>query len=111
MRRTRQRGSGLTWFVTCSGIENVLGAGYCVVAPIIAFTAHAIFCALPAWMLVRSDLNGVQGRSLRIYILIWRSRENDVINGAGHELRHDPRAVAVLLGWLGRQQITAQVAS
>ncbi len=27
-----------------------------------------------------------------------------VINGAGHELRHDPRAVAVLLGWLARQQ-------
>jgi len=28
-----------------------------------------------------------------------------LINGAGHELRHDPRAVAVLLGWLSRQQI------
>lgn len=34
-----------------------------------------------------------------------------IINGAGHELRHDPRAVAVLLGWLGRRQIEAQVAS
>ncbi len=33
-----------------------------------------------------------------------------VINGAGHELRHDPRAVAVLLGWLARQQIEAAVA-
>ncbi|MFI5045144.1 MAG: alpha/beta hydrolase [Acidimicrobiales bacterium] len=40
-----------------------------------------------------------------------RNVELRVINGAGHELRHDPRAVAVLLGWLGRQQITAQVAS
>ncbi|CAN5399824.1 hypothetical protein BH10ACT3_BH10ACT3_02740 [soil metagenome] len=28
-----------------------------------------------------------------------------LINGAGHELRHDPRAVAVFLGWLSRQQI------
>jgi len=27
-----------------------------------------------------------------------------VIYGAGHELRHDPRAVAVLLGWLSRQR-------
>lgn len=27
-----------------------------------------------------------------------------IINGAGHELRHDPRAVAVLLGWLARQR-------
>lgn len=27
-----------------------------------------------------------------------------IIAGAGHELRHDPRAVAILLGWLARQQ-------
>ncbi len=27
-----------------------------------------------------------------------------VIQGAGHQLRHDPRAIAVLLGWLGRQR-------
>ena len=26
-----------------------------------------------------------------------------VISGAGHRLRHDPRAVAILLGWLERQ--------
>ncbi|MGE3620582.1 MAG: alpha/beta hydrolase family protein [Acidimicrobiia bacterium] len=26
-----------------------------------------------------------------------------IINGAGHTLRHDPRAVAMLLGWLARQ--------
>jgi putative redox protein len=30
--------------------------------------------------------------------------EMHIISGAGHELRHDPRAVAVLLGWLARQQ-------
>lgn len=33
------------------------------------------------------------------------SAELRILNGAGHELRHDPRAVAVLLGWLARQQI------
>jgi uncharacterized protein len=27
-----------------------------------------------------------------------------IINGAGHRLRHDPRAVAILLGWLERQR-------
>jgi putative redox protein len=27
-----------------------------------------------------------------------------VIDGAGHRLRHDPRAMAVLMGWLDRQQ-------
>ena len=26
-----------------------------------------------------------------------------IIGGGGHELRHDPRAVAVLLGWLSRE--------
>lgn len=28
-----------------------------------------------------------------------------IITGAGHRLRHDPRAVAVLLGWLDRQTL------
>jgi putative redox protein len=32
------------------------------------------------------------------------SAELRLINGAGHALRHDPRAVAVLLGWLDRQR-------
>jgi putative redox protein len=26
------------------------------------------------------------------------------VAGAGHRLRHDPRAVAVLIGWLDRQR-------
>ena len=33
-----------------------------------------------------------------------------IISGGGHELRHDPRAVAVLLGWLSRQQASTMVA-
>ncbi|HEX5366538.1 MAG TPA: alpha/beta fold hydrolase [Acidimicrobiales bacterium] len=32
------------------------------------------------------------------------SAELRFITGAGHELRHDPRTVAVLLGWLDRQR-------
>lgn len=32
------------------------------------------------------------------------SAELRLINGAGHRLRHDPRSVAVLLGWLDRQR-------
>jgi putative redox protein len=31
------------------------------------------------------------------------SAELRIIGGAGHELRHDPRAIAILLGWLDRQ--------
>lgn len=32
------------------------------------------------------------------------SAELRFINGAGHSLRHDPRTIAVLLGWLDRQR-------
>lgn len=39
------------------------------------------------------------------------SAEFRLISGAGHELRHDPRAVAVFLGWLVRQHIEQRVAS
>ncbi len=30
------------------------------------------------------------------------SAELSLLTGAGHRLRHDPRAIAILLGWLGR---------
>jgi putative redox protein len=33
--------------------------------------------------------------------------ELQIIPGAGHRLRHDPRAMAVLLGWLDRQRTLA----
>ncbi|MCY7300968.1 MAG: alpha/beta hydrolase [Ilumatobacteraceae bacterium] len=33
------------------------------------------------------------------------SAELRLIDGAGHRLRHDPRAIAVLLGWLDRQRV------
>ncbi len=33
------------------------------------------------------------------------SAELRLIAGAGHRLRHDPRAVAILLGWLDRQRL------
>jgi putative redox protein len=32
-----------------------------------------------------------------------------LVGGASHALRHDPRAMAVLLGWLDRQRATAPV--
>jgi len=30
--------------------------------------------------------------------------ELSLLEGAGHRLRHDPRAVAILLGWLDRMR-------
>jgi fermentation-respiration switch protein FrsA (DUF1100 family) len=34
-----------------------------------------------------------------------RGAELRLVHSAGHRLRHDPRAVALLLGWLERQQV------
>jgi putative redox protein len=33
------------------------------------------------------------------------SAELNIIPGGGHRLRHDPRAIAILLGWLDRQRL------
>jgi putative redox protein len=38
----------------------------------------------------------------RVIVDAHGDAELRIINGAGHRLRHDPRAVAVLLGWLDR---------
>jgi putative redox protein len=35
------------------------------------------------------------------------SAELQVLTGAGHRLRHDPRAISILLGWLDRQRSIA----
>ncbi|MFV0316049.1 MAG: alpha/beta hydrolase family protein [Microthrixaceae bacterium] len=37
--------------------------------------------------------------------------EMRVLSGAGHELRHDPRAVAMFMGWLRRQRIASETAA
>ena len=34
--------------------------------------------------------------------------ELKIVPGAGHQLRHDPRAVALLLGWLDRHRVEVQ---
>ncbi len=39
------------------------------------------------------------------------SAEMRIIAGAGHQLRDDPRAVAVLLGWLDRERTGAELAA
>lgn len=39
----------------------------------------------------------------RVLVDSHGSAELRIMNGAGHRLRHDPRAVAVLLGWLDRE--------
>jgi putative redox protein len=51
-----------------------------------------------------SDDEVVPSFDARVMADAHGSAELRLINGAGHALRHDPRAVAVLLGWLDRQR-------
>lgn len=51
-----------------------------------------------------SDDDVVPSFDARVLVDAHGSAELRFITGAGHRLRHDPRAVAVLLGWLDRQR-------
>lgn len=51
-----------------------------------------------------SDDDLVPAFDARVLVDAHGAGELRIISGAGHRLRHDPRAVAVLLGWLDRQR-------
>ena len=42
----------------------------------------------------------------RVLVDAHGSGELRFVTGAGHRLRHDPRAIAILLGWLDRVKAT-----
>jgi putative redox protein len=54
-----------------------------------------------------SDDEIVPTADSRILAEAHGSAELQIISGAGHRLRHDPRAMAILLGWLDRQRTLA----
>jgi pimeloyl-ACP methyl ester carboxylesterase len=56
-------------------------------------------------LLIHGDSDDlVPSLDARLLADVHGSAELRIIPGAGHELRHDPRAIAVLLGWLSRLQ-------
>ncbi|MGI8758734.1 MAG: alpha/beta hydrolase family protein [Acidimicrobiales bacterium] len=57
----------------------------------------------PLLLVQGSDDDMVPALDARALADCHGNAELRIINGAGHRLRHDPRAVAVLLGWLERQ--------
>jgi putative redox protein len=70
---------------------------------------RAVACASeyaprPLLVVHGSEDEAVPSFDARVLADAHGSAELRLINGAGHELRHDPRAVAVLLGWLDRQR-------
>lgn len=63
------------------------------------------FAPRPLLVMHGDDDESVPTTDARQLVAAHGSAELRLINGAGHRLRHDPRAVAVLLGWLDRQRL------
>lgn len=61
----------------------------------------------PVLLLHGSDDDSVPVSDARVLAEAHGSADLRIIEGGGHQLRHDPRAIAVLLGWLDRQRSTA----
>ena len=58
----------------------------------------------PLLVLHGSDDESVPSFDARVLGDAHGHAELRIVAGAAHDLRHDPRAVAVLLGWLDRQR-------
>ena len=62
------------------------------------------FAPRPLLVLHGDDDESVPTADARLLAQAHGAAELRVLHGAGHRLRHDPRAIAVLLGWLDRQR-------
>lgn len=62
------------------------------------------FAPRPLLLLHGDDDESVPASDSRQLAEAHGAAEMRVIDGAGHRLRHDPRAMAVMMGWLDRQQ-------
>ena len=62
------------------------------------------FAPRPLLVLHGNDDESVPLTDARILSEAHGSAELRVLDGAGHRLRHDPRAMAILIGWLDRQR-------
>jgi putative redox protein len=65
------------------------------------------FAPRPLFLMHGQDDDIVPTADSRVLAQAHGAAELQIIPGAGHRLRHDPRAMAVLLGWLDRQRTLA----
>lgn len=63
------------------------------------------FAPRPLLLLHGDDDESVPASETRQLAEAHGSVEMRILDGAGHRLRHDPRAMAVLFGWLDRQRL------
>jgi len=69
-----------------------------------AVQCMAMVAPRPVLVVHGSDDESVPQFDARVLADAHGAAELRVIGGAGHSLRHDPRAMAILLGWLDRQR-------
>ncbi len=69
-----------------------------------AVAAIAEVAPRPVLLLHGSDDEAVPVFDARVLADAHGDADLRIIEGGGHQLRHDPRAIAVLLGWLNRQR-------
>lgn len=62
------------------------------------------FAPRPLLLVHGADDDVVPTADSRVLAQAHGSAELQIVRGAGHRLRHDPRAMAMLLGWLDRQR-------
>jgi putative redox protein len=90
--------------VRTPGFPPVPGAWAREVAAVDATDAVKQFGSRPLFVLHGTDDTVVPVDDARILVeAAGKNAELRLVQSAGHELRHDPRAVAALLGWLDRQ--------
>ena len=63
------------------------------------------FAPRPLLVMHGEDDESVPVADSRVLAEAHGAAETRIVTGAGHRLRHDPRAVAVLFGWLDRQSM------
>ena len=63
------------------------------------------FAPRPLLLLHGVDDESVPATDTRQLAEVHGAAEMRLLEGAGHRMRHDPRAIAVLFGWLDRQRL------
>ncbi len=92
--------------ISAADFPSDLGGWKAAISEVRTTRAAEAFGPRPLLVLHGSDDEVVPAFDARMVADAHGEAELRIISGAGHQMRHDPRAVAVLLGWLDRTRST-----